>query len=743
MADEVRRNADVVALVGSYVPLKKRGREYVGHCCFHLDKSPSLYVTPTNGLIHCFGCGWGGDVIKFVMEKECLDCVPAMERIRGMKYITLDPNVATAEVPPAPERITCKPPSGEPIPSMKLWDKSKGGDREPITIFPLKDFDGEILAYEARYSDPKDKCRMWTYGARGDRKPSWGCGHWSGKRPLYGLDRFSKLGDKARVLVTEGPKKADSAHRLLGERYVCVSWTGGAEVWEKHNWEFMAGREVTLWPDADSQVCNSDTNAAKYGCALGDRIPYHHQPGPKAMLYLADYLTHLGCKVRLVNVTDMSDGWDIADAEKEGWDAKKVVEWAKARTQDFPSPESTSAEPSAPSKPSEPRTTAEIIHLKPEYQKPELTPGTKIELTSRPLSKYTARKIRWLWPNRIPIGKITLIAGEPGLGKSSITAYITAIVSTGGTWAVGGGECKAGRTLFFSAEDDPDDTIKPRMIAAGANMENIEIINEITETNEFTGEKIYRGFSLTKDIKFLEEKVDKLGNVRLIIIDPVTAYTGEADTHKVAEVRAIMSQLHTFAIERKLGVILVTHLNKNAGNSDINRITGSNAFPAAARIVYAIVRDPDEPRRRLMLQIKSNNTEDMTGMAYTIVGEWIESEDLDDEGEEINTSVVEWEPEAITKDGASIFQKEQLIESPKLSAAAAFLRDYLRAGPLHAKQVLEAGEKEGHKKWIIRDAAKHLGIDTDKKGGMQHGPWIWALPEHTRKGPPAMFINDK
>lgn len=321
--DALKASVDLVSLVGHYTPLKKRGKEYVGLCVAHSDKNPSMWVNPDKRIVHCFACDFHADAIDFIQHVEGLDFKAACERL-GAKN-DWQPKIATSRPEPKPERKTSKPPADAPTPQFLL--RTLG---EPQLIFPIRDLDGAILGYECRYAGEggKKEIRVWTWGARGDEEARWGCGHFNVLRPLYGLDRLAELdssGNAKPVSIFEGPKKAEAGKRLLPP-YACISWTGGANAWPKHDWEPVRGRKVLLWPDAD-------------------------EPGWTACEKLAAMLADprgLACSVRIVDTNRMPDGWDIADAEAEGWDTVKLIDWAKPRARDYlpivPKPEEPKAE---------------------------------------------------------------------------------------------------------------------------------------------------------------------------------------------------------------------------------------------------------------------------------------------------------------------------------------------------------------------------------------------------------------
>src|SRR5262249_42922187 len=147
----------------------------------------------------------------------------------------------------------------------------------------------------------------------------------------------------------------------------------------------------------------------------------------------------------------------------------------------------------------------------------------------------TPAPVEWLWPGRVAVGKTTLIGGDPGLGKSQFSIFVASTISQGGVWPCREGTSPKRGVIMLSAEDGVADTIVPRLMAAGADREKVKIVTAVRQ-EDGTGRRI---FSLTQDLDALETLITKLGDVGLVIIDPVDAYIGgNVDSHKNAAVRA-------------------------------------------------------------------------------------------------------------------------------------------------------------------------------------------------------------
>jgi putative DNA primase/helicase len=341
-------------------------------------------------------------------------------------------------------------------------------------------------------------------------------------------------------------------------------------------------------------------------------------------------------------------------------------------------------------------------------------------LIFRRVSDIEAKPIRWLWPGRIARGKVSMIAGNPGLGKSQVTASVTAIVSIGGTWPVDKTACEVGNTIILSAEDDPADTIRPRLEVAGANLSRVYILDAIIEGAD--GSEVRRGFDLESDLSRLGAMLEKIGGATLVVIDPITCYLGTTDSHKNSDIRALLSPLSEFAAKYETAVVCVNHFNKNSGGEAITRVTGSLAFVAAARAVFVVARDPEKGSRRLFLPLKNNLGNDQTGLAFTV-----ESAQLGSPHGPIHTSHVLWETGTVTTTAEEAMAPQSSDEDrTELDEAKNFLQALLAKGPVSSKQIQADVKGAGHSWRTIQRAQQTLGIVAYKKG-MKEG-WAWRLP---------------
>jgi len=372
--------------------------------------------------------------------------------------------------------------------------------------------------------------------------------------------------------------------------------------------------------------------------------------------------------------------------------------------------------PCAGGEPPKPATTEPAPGLRRGSDKVEPSPfGLRVDAVC--LADVEPERVRWLWPGRFALGKLSLIAGQPGLGKSFLTLDMAARVSRGDVWPCDNGARAApGGVVLLSAEDDINDTIVPRLIAAGADRSHIQAMRALYQPQPGLEPGIERlvPFSLLEHVPQLEELIRHADPCRLVVVDPVSAFLGGTDSHNNSEVRSALSPLSDMAARNRVAVVAVTHLNKGQGSA-INRVVGSIAFTAAARAAYVVTRDEDDPARRLLLPVKNNLGRDQNGFAYRLVGE--------------PTPHVEWEPVPVVISADEAVGERRHTRGPEPDArrdAEAWLLDFLAAGPRPAREVYASASDDGHTRDTIRRAKAALGVQAAKAG--YQGPWTWLLP---------------
>jgi putative DNA primase/helicase len=326
------------------------------------------------------------------------------------------------------------------------------------------------------------------------------------------------------------------------------------------------------------------------------------------------------------------------------------------------------------------------------------------------------KPVEWLWPKRIAIGKLALIAGEAGLGKSQISIAIAAAVTTGGPFPCGEGNAPLGSVIILSAEDSPEDTVKPRLLAAGADCSRIEIVRAVRSE---TGSS---ALNLATDLDLLETKIAAMGDVQLVIIDPISSYLGtKLDSHVNTAIRGVLEPLGEMADRLRVAVVSITHPPKNSGASAINRFIGSIGFVAAARAAFMVTRDPDDDARRLFLPVKNNLAPLGKGLAFRLKQRPVyEAAILG------STIVWENEPVNISADAALRATDEAGKRDGPRQKAETFLKELLANGPVPKQHIKEAADGNELTWATVRRAKDRLGIKP-RKAGMDGG-WLWELP---------------
>lgn len=333
--------------------------------------------------------------------------------------------------------------------------------------------------------------------------------------------------------------------------------------------------------------------------------------------------------------------------------------------------------------------------------------------------------VRWLWPGRIPRGRMTLMVGRPGGGKSFATADFAARVSQGRDWP-DGSPCAAGSVLLCSAEDDPADTIVPRLIAHDADRSRVHLLTGVRYSRE-DGTESERVFTLV-DIEPLRKALDQLSDCRLIVVDPIGSYLGgQADAHRDNEVRGVLAPLCKLAEEYDAALLVVAHTRKSAAAHADDTAMGSRAFTGLARSVLHLMADPDDEtdQRRLLLPGKNNLAERPDGLAFNIGPGAFNDEDGQPR------ACVRWHEGTVDITADDAVNREPITEtqSTERDEAAEWLKQALAAGARPAKDIIEEAQQvKTISKRTLDRAKKAIGIDAYRI--KNPGPWWWRLPDH-------------
>lgn len=494
----------------------------------------------------------------------------------------------------------------------------------------------------------------------------WAIGKPAGLWPLY---RLPELAGADCVHFFEGEKCADAGASV---GLVSTTTAQGAKSAKMTDFRPLAKvSRVVIWPDHD------DPSESW----VDDVVGLVRSVNPK-------------CTIRVVRIAS-----HVPDFPKHGDFADFVGEFRECQESDAILAEVegwvAQAEPigaSAPTKPSAPM--------------PVLTCVADVE----------PRQVSWLWPNRIPRGRISLIVGRPGEGKSFVTMDGAARVTTGRSWP-DQTDCPKGSVVLIAGEDDVGDTIRPRLDAAGADVRRVHVLSGAAWVAE-DGERKEIAFTL-ENLAMLEAALVQIGDCRWVIVDPIGSYLGgDTDAHRDNEVRAVLTPLARLAEKYGVAVTLVVHRRKGGGSHADDLALGSRAFTGIARTVWHLSSDPANKARRLLLPGKNNLAAEGDGLAFTIEG---------------NPPAITWEPTPVTMNANDALAAESAAENglpgpepTARSAAEEWLRNLLKGGAKPVAAIQEDAEGAGLAWRTVQRAADALNVTREKRGF--GAGWAWSMP---------------
>lgn len=336
------------------------------------------------------------------------------------------------------------------------------------------------------------------------------------------------------------------------------------------------------------------------------------------------------------------------------------------------------------------------------------------------LADVRPEAVTWLWQARIARGKLTLFIGDPGQGKSFLTLDLAARITTGTPWP-DGTPAPRGDVVLLTAEDGLADTVRPRLDAMGGDPSRVHVLKAIQEAE---GE---RSFDLTRDSEQLEAVITSTRAV-LAVIDPVSAYLGKTDSYRDAEVRGVLAPVAALAERTGSAVVGIMHLTKNQQRQAIHRAQGNIAFVGAARAVFAVAEDLEDPERRLFLPVKMNVARKPPGLAFRLV----------EVGE---AARVDWESDPVEVDVEAVLAGPgPPAERSEREGAMDFLREVLAGGPVAANEVKQQAKAADISGRTLFRAKKELGVKAEKTGF--DGGWRWHLPPKAATSPPSGRVGN-
>ncbi len=336
-------------------------------------------------------------------------------------------------------------------------------------------------------------------------------------------------------------------------------------------------------------------------------------------------------------------------------------------------------------------------------------PKVQIPILTR-LSDVTPEETQFLWPGRIPVGKITIVMGDPGTGKTNLTLDIAARVTTGRPWPNGGTPTK-GSVIILTGEDGLADTVRPRLDVMGGDPKCVFALEGVKTPAGKTDT-----FDLEKSLDALQTAIRET-SASLVIVDPVSAFMGKTDTHRDSDVRRILTPLASLAEKFKVSVVGIMHLNKDEQKRALYRGQGTIAFQAAARAVHVVARDEEDPERFLFLPAKMNLTQHPPGLAYRIESV---SHPLG-----FSVGCVKWEsdPVSVSLDDVLVPPETNEDRSSRQEAED-FLEKLLKDGAVPKQTVETEARKVPIALRTLKRAKQSLGVRSIKRPCW----WEWELP---------------
>jgi KaiC/GvpD/RAD55 family RecA-like ATPase len=299
-------------------------------------------------------------------------------------------------------------------------------------------------------------------------------------------------------------------------------------------------------------------------------------------------------------------------------------------------------------------------------------------------SSVKEKKVEWLWYPYIPYGKITVLQGDPGEGKSTFILNVAALLTQGEPMPDETEKRQPQKVIYQCAEDNIEDTIKPRLLQAGADCEKVAFIRD-------------EDGSLSVEDARLEEALETTG-ARMLILDPMQAYIGQdGDMQSATRMRSSMRKLAALAEKYHCAVVLVGHMNKASGGKQIYRGLGSIDIVAVARSVLMLERDPDNPAVRYVSPIKSSLAGEGDAIAFSFIK---------DHG-------FQWLGKCKTPEED---KTEPENRSKKMEFAKAYLEDILTTEDKPSSYIFETMKQSGISERTVRSAVKELGIQSYRKG---------------------------
>lgn len=540
-------------------------------------------------------------------------------------------------------------------PAAKPTKKAaRRSDADIEAVYNYRDEQGNLLFQSVRYANPKEFRQ---------RQPNGNGWRWTldgVPLVLYRLPELLAANPNIEVFICEGEKDCE---RLIAEGLIATTNPMGAGKWNaKYSQVWLEDRHVVILPDNDQPGREHAEAVAQSLQGFAKSIKVLELPGLPAKGDVSDWLDTTGDAETLCKLVDGCDEWNPA---------------LGAKTSSVTAGNQTSQNTVTDDENDLPLRVVRMADVAPET-------------------------VTWMWKPYIAFGKLTLIEGDPGVGKSWLTCGLATAIAAG-KGLPGMLATTPRNVLMLSAEDGLGDTIRPRLDSMKADVSRIFAVDEPVS---FDAAGLLRIETAIQHFK-----------PALVIVDPLVAFLGAAvDMHRANETRAVMTRLAEVATRCQCAIVIVRHLSKGAGGKAIYRGQGSIDFTAAVRSSLLIGCDPDEPAKRAIVQIKNNLEAFGKPLGY-----------------EIRDGQFWWTGEStLTADKILSISSREDTSTESSNAridAEEFLMTVLADGQMLASDVQEEARKAGLSVITLRRAKDQLGVKARKRGFGKETKWYWVLPD--------------
>jgi putative DNA primase/helicase len=382
----------------------------------------------------------------------------------------------------------------------------------------------------------------------------------------------------------------------------------------------------------------------------------------------------------------------------------------------------------------------------PEADKPTIDPtlhyagmykvsdDNSLGLLVKDASDFVMAELEWLWPGRIPKGKITLYTGKPDGGKSLALLDLIACVTTGKDFPDGAqNTLPPSKVLLAATEDDPADTIIPRLIAAGADVSKVKIIlgTVVISKKDKKLKKKRTNLDIKRDAKILLDAIKEIPDLALVALDPITGFLGDVDVNKDKDVRPVLEELNRVLNKAKITCVGIIHSSKRSDVDAVHKVSGAGSMAAVVRAVWGFSRNPEDKSDCRMSFVKGNLGKVKGGVKYKIEGTPVCIN-----GKSIDTPYIVW-GEKTEEDADDLLKAERANKDgadSKMLIATSLIRSML---PAKAKDIFKKGEQEGVSDNTIRRARYKIdGLIARQRSG----EWWWFIDGNGPSSPAAEKI---